>query len=121
MIENYKFYEGYRGEPEYVFCVVKNGDTVGKTSVWGGYFGDIIDTVEPLENKWTSLAEYRQLCIDFEEPYWKVPDLNQALSQLLQIDRSKLHFDESFEVLDLLIMLFRKAVEENSDIYIEYN
>lgn len=120
MTENYTYYDGFEPEPEYIFCLYDNNSPVEKIHIWDGYFCDIIRTVEPTETGWTSLAEYYNLCIEFDNDNWKVPDIKSALQQLKNIDTSKIRFPESHEVLKLLIDLFRKAVENNLTVYIEY-
>ena len=121
MIEIYTYYDGFEGDPEYIFCLYNGDYIIEKFHVWGGYFGDIIDTIEPDENGWTSLAEYYQLCWDFDNDNWKVPDVKQALHQLKNVDTSKMHFAESHKVLKILIEMFTRAYENNLTIYIEYS
>lgn len=121
MTENYTYYADFEGEPEYAFCLHKHNLTVEKIHIWDGYFSDIIDTVQPTENGWTSLSEYYHLCIDFDSDNWNVPDIPSALRQLENIDTLKIKFPESHEVLETLIELFRKALESNSEIFIEYS
>lgn len=120
MIEIYTYYEGFEGEPEYIFCLYDGSCPVEKIHIWSGYFGDIIKTVEPAPNGWTSLAEYYHMCIDFDDDNWKVPDINSALQQLKNIDASKIEFPESHNVLKLLIEMFTNACKNNLTVYIEY-
>lgn len=120
MNENYTYYDGFEGEPEYTFCLYDNNIPVEKIHIWDGYFSDIIDTIEPDENGWTSLAEYYQLCLEFENDNWKVPDIAAALEQLMNVDKTKIRFPESHNVLEILVEFFRKALESNSEVYIEY-
>lgn len=121
MTENYRYFDGFDGEPEYIFCLYIGDCLTEKIHIWDGYFSDIINTIEPTENGWTSLAEYYQLCWDFDHDYWKIPEIYEALVQLLNVDKTKLYFPESHEVLETLIELFRKAIENNSEIFIYYS
>ncbi len=41
MTENYKYYDGFEGEPEYTFCLYDVNCPIEKTHLWGGYFEDI--------------------------------------------------------------------------------
>lgn len=120
MTENFSYYNGFEGEPEYTFCLYDSNFPVEKIHLWDGYFGDIIDTIEPTEKGWTSLAEYYQVCIYFDSDNWKIPDIKSALQQLKNIDTSKIKFPVSHEVLKLLIDMFTRAYENNLTIYIEY-
>ena len=119
MIENYRYYDGFEGEPEYTFCLYAGNKPIEKIHLWDGYFSDIIQTVTPTETGWTSLAEYYQLCLNFDNDNWKVPDIHSALQQLKNIDLSKIKFPESHNVFKILIEMFTKACENNLTIYIE--
>lgn len=121
MTENYTYYSGFEGEPEYTFCLHAGNNPIEKIHVWDGYFSDIIRTVAPVETGWTSLAEYYQLCLYFDNDNWKVPDIHSALKQLKNIDTSKIRFPKSHDVLKILIEMFTKACENNLTIYIEYS
>ncbi len=120
MTENYKYYDGFEGEPEYTFCLYSDDCLIEKIHLWDGYFDDIFSTVEPTETGWTSIAEYYNLCFDLDNDNWKVPDIPSALQQLKNIDTSKIEFPESHEVLQLLIKIFTRACEDNLTVYIEY-
>ena len=120
MTENFSYYDGFEGEPEYTFCLYDGNFPIEKIHLWDGYFGDIIDTIEPTEKGWTSLAEYYQMCIYFDNDNWKIPDIKSALQQLKNIDTSKIKFPKSHEVLKILIEIFTKAYENNLIVYIEY-
>ena len=119
MIENYKYYNGFEGEPEYIFCLYDDYTLIEKVHLWDGYFSDIMNAVSPAESGWTGLAEYYNLCIDWEQEKWRVPDNAKVLQQLSELDRNKIEFSESFKVLDILIEIFTKACENNFSIYIE--
>lgn len=121
MTENFRYYCGFEGEPEYAFCLYDGNCPVEKIHLWDGYFSDIILTIAPFETGWTSLAEYYQLCPYFDNDNWKVPDIHSALNQLKNIDTSKIRFPESHYVLQLLIEMFTKAFENNLTIYVEYS
>ncbi|MDE5621105.1 MAG: hypothetical protein K2I80_11420 [Ruminococcus sp.] len=120
MTENYKYYDGFEGESEYIFCLYSGDCLTEKIHIWDGYFSDIINTIEPTENGWTSLAEYYQLCIEFDNDNWKVPDSQSALQQLKNVDNLKIRFPKSHEVLKILIDVFIIACENNLTVYIEY-
>lgn len=121
MTENYTYYDGFEGEPEYIFCLYAGDCFTEKIHIWDGYFSDIINTIKPTENGWTSLTEYYHLCIDFDNDNWKIPDIPSALRQLKNIDTSKIKFPKSHDVLQILIDMFTRACENNLTIYIEYS
>ena len=120
MTENYTYYNGFEGEPEYTFCLYDGNYITEKFHIWDGYFSDIIRTVTPTPNGWTGLAEYYHMCIELDNDNWKIPDIKSALQQLENIDTSKIKFPESHEILEILIEMFKKACENNLTIYIEY-
>ncbi|MDE6520852.1 MAG: hypothetical protein K2K91_10435 [Ruminococcus sp.] len=120
MTENYRYYENFEGEFEYIFYLYDKNCPIEKIHIWSGYFCDIIETIEPAQNSWESLAEYYHMCIDFDNDNWKVPDIKSASQQLKNIDTSKIEFPKSQEVLKLLIEMFTKACENNLTVYIEY-
>lgn len=120
MTENYTYYDGFEGEPEYIFCLYAGDCFTEKIHIWDGYFSDIINTIKPTENGWTSLTEYYHLCIDFDNDNWKIPDIPSALRQLKNIDTSKIKFPKSHDVLKILVGIFTRACENNLIIYIEY-
>ncbi len=120
MTENYRYYEGLEEEPEYTFCLYDGNCPIEKIHIWEGYFRDIIRTVAPVQNGWTSLAEYYHTCIDFDNENWKIPDIKSALQQLKNIDTSKIIFSESYEILSLLVEMLTKADENNQAVYIEH-
>ncbi len=121
MTENYTYYDGFESKPEYTFCLYDENRPIKKIHIWDGYLGNIIQTVTPTPNGWTSLAEYYQVCIYFDNDNWKIPDIKSALQQLENIDTSKMYFAKSHEVLEILIEMFKKAYENNLTIYIEYS
>lgn len=120
MTENFRYYGVFEGEPEYTFCLYDGNFPVEKIHLWDGYFSDIIRTVTPTSNGWTSLAEYYNLALEFDNDNWKVPDIPEALEQLQSTDKTKFKFSGSHEVLKILIEMFTKACENNLTVYIEY-
>lgn len=49
MTENFRYYYGFEGEPEYAFCLYAGNCPVEKIHLWDGYFSDIIRTVATTE------------------------------------------------------------------------
>ncbi|MBM7541149.1 hypothetical protein [Amphibacillus cookii] len=76
--------------------------------MWDGYFDSIMNKLEPLNGKWTSLAYYYNLDEGwYGESPWKIPDNQEALKQLESIDETSLDKVPK-EILVKLIELIRK-------------
>jgi hypothetical protein len=116
-----KYYDGFEGEPEMIFTLVKiNGEKEG-FGIWDGYFITIIEKVEPKENGWTGLAYYYHLYIGwFEENPWLVENLIESYEQLKEIDIESFEYNEDKEVLRKIMCLFKEAIDNGDKIYISY-
>jgi hypothetical protein len=120
MKEDKRFYEGFDGEKKFVFCLCKGEDVLEKIHVWEGFFDDIMSLI-PYSNKgWECLSEYYQLALDFDQPHWKVPNCSKALNQLTAIDRNRMKYPRRSDCYDTIVELFKKAVEEKLDVYIDH-
>ena len=116
-----RYYEGFEGEPEMIFTLLKNNGERRAFGIWDGYFVTIIEKVQPRTNGWTGLAYYYHLDIGwFEESPWLVQNLLESYEQLKEIDISSLENDEDKEVLKKIMVMFKEAIENNEKVYISY-
>lgn len=117
-----RYYDGFEGEPEMKFVLLKKDGEKKGLGIWDGYFDSIIEKIEPGEKGWSGLAYYYHLNIGwFEESPWLVVDMQESFKQLSNIDIECFEMDEEKEIIDMLIKLFREAIENAEDIYIYYD
>ena len=107
--DNYTFYDGYEGEAKIVLSFQGN-QTV---HIWKGYFDDIFDT-PPLDgNGWRGFTrDYHQIEGIFSENE-KVVELCPAeyLADLLLYKNKDFDFEETTQVVELMISLFENSIE----------
>ena len=117
--ENRDFYSGFEGEGEIEFIrLCKSGDK-DIIRIWDGYFDDVMEKFEPVENGWTGLAYYYNLCEGWNtESPWKIPDVHDALKQLESIKNKNMRYEKSHEVLAEICNLLVEAVKQNEEILI---
>ncbi|WP_026893017.1 hypothetical protein [Lacrimispora aerotolerans] len=117
---NNKYYLGFEGEPEIIFTVVKQDNEKSGLSLWSGYFDNIMQQITPVEGKWTALSYYYNLNIGwYDESPWLIENIEGAYEQFKGIDKNKL--DElELEILEKILELLKKSIEENNNVYISY-
>lgn len=117
---NKKYYLGFEGEPEIILTVIQQNDKKSGISLWSGYFNNIMQQIEPVEGRWTALAYYYNLDIGwYDESPWFVDNILDAYEQFKGIDKYKLDTAEQ-EILEQILELFKKSIEENSRVSISY-
>jgi ribosomal protein S17E len=113
-------YTGYEGESEIVVEVTTDIFSK-KVRIWRGYFSRIIKYIKPHNNTWTGLAYYYHLVIgSTEEDHWQIPDLEEALSQLknINIPEDEQMYEVKTQVLPEIINILSKGIEEKVPVYI---
>lgn len=117
-----KYYVGYEGEPE-IQIIRKpiQGDTF-VLRIWSGFFDDIMNSIEPEEKGWSSLAYYYNLYIGwYEESPWLLEDIDAAIKQLKTIKSDKLSDSRgSMNVLIEIIKVLEDALISGDSILIAY-
>ena len=117
---NNNYYLGFEGEPEIIFTVVQENNEISRLSLWSGYFNNIMQQISPVEGKWTALAYYYNLNIGwYDESPWLVENIKDAYEQFKSIDKYNLEELEE-EILEEILELFRKSIEEDNNVYISY-
>lgn len=119
---NEKYYHGFEGEPEMMFCLLENDVIVEKIGIWEGYFYFIMQLVQPEEEGWTGLAYFYHLCIGwYEEENWMIPDLEEAHRQLANLNPGELTEGEAGEALVIIRNLLKRAIDKNGKVCIMYD
>lgn len=117
-----KFYDGFEGEPEIIFTLVKEDGDKEEIGIWDGYFNTIMNKIEPKENGWTSLAYYFQLYIGwYDESPWLISNVKEACEQLKEIDSESFENNEEKEILEKIICMLEEAITKESKVYISYD
>lgn len=117
---NNKYYLGFEGEPEIIITVVQQNNEKSGLSLWSGYFNNIMQQITPVEGKWTALAYYYNLNIGwYDESPWLVENIKDAYEQFKGIDKYNLEELEG-EILDEILELFKKSIEEDNNVYMSY-
>lgn len=118
---NKKYYLGFEGEPEIIFTVIQQNGIKSGLSLWSGYFNNIMQQIEPVDGRWTALAYYYNLNIGwYDESPWLIDNISGAYEQFKGIDKYKLDATEQ-EILEKILELLQKSIEENSKISISYD
>jgi hypothetical protein len=116
-----RYYEGFEGEAEIIFCLEKQNDEEYEFGIWEGFFRRIIKKVQPKGGQWTGLAYYYHLDKGwYEESPWQIENLEEAYDQLSEIDKDKLEYPEEKEILEIILNMFREAIKNGYKMYISY-
>jgi len=118
IIRNY--YSGYEGEPEIQFIRVTGDGQRFILRIWVGFFDNIMMSIKPVANEWTSLAYYYHLVEGWhDESQWKVPDIGAAISQFRDIDVASIDKNSQEVLYDICEMLL-VAEAANESVFIAY-
>ena len=116
-----EYYNGFEGEPEMIFTLVKSNGEKKEFGIGEGYLNTIIKKVKPKENGWTGLAYYYHLYIGwYDESPWLVQDIMESYEQLKEIDAEVFEDDEDKAVLMKIISMFKEAIDNDEKVYITY-
>lgn len=107
-IDNYKFYDGYEGEPEVELFA--NVETMEVLHIWDGFFMDIFG--EPtLDGKgWTGFTrDYNQCEGAFDDGKGVITNLQEYIDDLKLYANRKFDYEDTKDVYDLLCRWFDEA------------
>lgn len=112
--DNDTFYAGYEGETEIILSI-PNSDTI---HIWEGYFDDIFDTPSLDGNGWKGFTrDFHQMEGAFADDNPKT-DMNviEYFEDLVQYKNKTFDYDETAQVFELMMSLFKKAIEIDAPI-----
>lgn len=110
-IDNFKFYEGFEGEPEIVIKA-ENSD-MQILHIWDGYFDDILREPKLDGNGWQGFTrDYHQCEGAFgDDSEAIITDINEYLSDLKSYQNRHFDYDDTKEVYDLLCSWLDNAIK----------
>ena len=114
---DYTFYEGYEDEDEIVLYI----EADQAIHIWEGYFDDIFDTPSLDGNGWKGFTrDYHQLEGVFSEE-GGISEINPAeyLEDILLYKDKAFEFDETADVVNLIVELLEKAIKEDVSVKAE--
>lgn len=112
---NYTYYDGYEGENE-IILILENEQAL---HIWEGYFDDIFDSPSLDGTGWKGFTkDYHQCERIFSEntDIYQI-DCREYLDDLMQYKKKSFDFDETIDVLNLIISLLERAIEENVSVF----
>lgn len=114
------FYTGYEGEPEIIFYFENSDGQQTQLKAWIGYFDSIMSAVQPAENGWKGLSYYYHTDTGwFEKTPWRIPDLEEVLKNIQNINITNLD-KKTLSFYQNLCELFHQAKLINKEVWIEY-
>ena len=117
-----KYYDGYEGEPEITFTLLKKDGEKEQIGIWDGYFNAIMKKIKPKEEGWTALAYYYNLYTGwYDKSPWPIENLEEAYEQLTEINKESFEFIEEREVLIIILNMLREALDNNYEAFISYD
>jgi len=117
---DYDFYKGFEGEPEFVISLM--ADPKRTVHIWAGYLDDIFAKTEFSNDGWIGMTrDYQELRGAFEEsgPYI-VPNALEYYEDLRGYKGQSFQYDETKDVLEVMLDLFQCATESGQQVQTEY-
>ncbi|MFD1886472.1 hypothetical protein [Paenibacillus wenxiniae] len=115
------FYSSYEGEPEIIFYFENLEGEIVQLKAWMGYFDAIMAAIAATQNGWNGLSYYYHLDTGwFEKRPWRIPDLDDALQDIQNVDTTQLDH-KALLVYRNLYELLHQAKLINQDVWVEYS
>jgi hypothetical protein len=119
------FYSEFDGDTEIIF-IIKTDNYQKKLRIWSGYFSQIMRMIEmPEDTPWSGLAYYFHLMIGWQEDYWQIPNLEEALLQLQSIklepdySNNQIYPNGTYLILSEMINMLSESIDKNLPVYIQ--
>lgn len=111
IIDNYKFFEGFEGEPEIVI-EAENSD-MQILHIWDGYLDDILREPNLDGNGWIGFTrDYHQCEGEFgDESEAIITNITEYLSDLKLYENRHFDYDDTKDVYDLLCSWLENAIK----------
>ena len=117
--DNYKYYEGFEGEPEFTITIPETDDP--PAHIWIGYIEDIFDNADLSDGGWKGLTrDYQENTGIFSNGNYTVTDMEEYLNDTMQYKDTDFQYDETSDVLELLIQTFEAALQKGTFVKLEY-
>lgn len=115
--DNFTFYEGYEGEAEIVLSL-PNHEAV---HIWEGYFDDIYNTPSFDGKGWNGFTrDYHQIEGIFAvDGNMAEIDPKEYLEDLMQYKNKVFRYEKTAQVFDLMVAIFKKAIESGTSVRAE--
>ncbi|MBR5155409.1 MAG: hypothetical protein IKW62_02865 [Clostridia bacterium] len=109
MTDKLDFYSGYEGEPEIIFELIKNNNSIKTVHIWDGHLLFIVEKAVKTDIGWKGIAgAYYNGDMD---DVWEFDNLRECLDDLERTDIST-EDNETQMVYYALIDLFKEAIEK---------
>lgn len=116
ILNNYKYYDGYEGEPEVIFQLQDNNNT--SIHLWTGYIDDIMNH-QPGTNEDYKIGLSRDWN-NIEGPYSEDKnnfiDVDDYYSDLIRFEKADFKYEETKAVYELIMYFLKYAKDNNKSV-----
>ena len=111
IIDNYKFFEGFEGEPEIV--IEAENTNMPILHIWDGYLDDILREPSLEGEGWHGFTRDYHQCegVFGDDSETIITDISEYLDDLKMYKKRHFDYDETREVFDLLCSWLENALE----------
>ena len=117
--ENYNYYKGFEGEPEFMISIPDTD--YPPAHIWSGCIEDIFDNAGISDDGWKGLTrDYQEDTGVFSDGLLTVTDTEEYLNDLMQYKGTDFQYNETSEVLEIIIQAFETALKNGISVKLEY-
>lgn len=114
---NNKYYKDYEEDFEPNFIIRFKNKPEYNINIWEGYVDDIFDTAEFEQDGWKGFTKDNQECVrTFDSSKPVTINTEEYLNDLYKYKSKKFEFNETKDVLDLMIEFLEYGKETNNEI-----
>ena len=116
---NHIYYDGYEGETEIVLSINESKDL--NMHVWEGYFDDIFGEPSLVGDGWRGFTRdiHQMERIFSNEEFNMIVDVSEYLEDLITYKDKTFRYEESAEVLNMLITFFEYVKQNNFTVTVD--
>lgn len=113
------YYDGYEGETEIVLSINESKDL--NMHVWEGYFDDIFGEPSLVGDGWRGFTRdiHQMERIFSNEEFNMIVDVSEYLEDLITYKDKTFRYEESAEVLNMLITFFEYVKQNNFTVTVD--
>ena len=112
------YYKNHKEEYELKF-IRQSSNHQHILSIWECYFNDIMNLFKPKNSVWRGLAAiYHNKTGWYDNEFWKIPYVKDALREFRSLDERELKLDGSRIVLGQICEFLERTVEVNEEVWI---